>query len=132
MDDIIRMKAPPVSAKDMLSFEEWRKKISEQMEHSEQRKLQQQQQQQRDLNLISQQQQQQQLQDSQTASDLGGSGGQPALNALNPSPNGHGNGKPSTITNSQTLPTNRARNFASHECGAKIVDSNAEADFVNR
>lgn len=121
MDDIIRMKAPPVSAKDMLSFEEWRKKISEQMEHSEQKK-------QRDLNLISQQESQGSL------ADLGGAGGsvQSASKATNPSLNGINNGKPTTITNSQTLPTNRARNFASHECGAKIVDSNAEADFVNR
>ncbi len=133
MDDIIRMKVASSPTKDMLSFEEWRRKISEQMEHSEQQK--------RDLNLLKQHQQQLLLQDSHSQ---GGDGSAlktvSSSSTVNGNGGGHGNGgngKPvhSTASDSgtsQTLPTNRARNFASHECGAKIVDSNAEADFVNR
>ena len=78
----------------MLSFEEWRKKISEQT-HDVQKH-----------DLIVQEQH---------------SVGEVANVA-----------KPPTTSSKVTLATNRARNFASSECGAKIVDSNSEADFVNR
>lgn len=91
VDDIIRMKNP---AKDMLSFEEWRKKIHEQMDMASVQK--------KDLS----------AQEQHSANEV---------NVAKP---------PSS--SKVALASNRARNFASYECGAKLVDSNSEADFVNR
>ncbi|OTF84065.1 Sad1 / UNC-like C-terminal domain containing protein [Euroglyphus maynei] len=92
---LIQMKPSVVSSQDMLSFEEWRSKISEQMERENKIEI-----------------------ESKFANEMVG--------------------KPDLVIdqiNGQKLmkiTTNRARNFASHECGAKIVDSNSEANFVNR
>jgi hypothetical protein len=90
--------APP---NEMLSFEEWRKKIAEKQILSE--------------NLMKnaiqsqssiQSQQQQSQQSVASTAQLSQSNKKPI--------------------------TKRARNFASYECGAKVVDTNPEADFVLR
>lgn len=92
VNDIIMIKSSPVSTQDMLSFEEWRRKISEQMERSK---------------IIVNQPHQVDSKDQ-------------------PRKETNGNGQ------NLQLPTNRARNFASYECGSKITAFNSEADFVNR
>ncbi|KAI2801736.1 hypothetical protein BLOT_009553 [Blomia tropicalis] len=101
VDDIILnfKSASPVSAIDMLSFDEWRKKISEQMNKATAHNKQQLQQ---DLNLANE-------------------------HSVGDNPN-----NPVATQPNVKIVTNRARNFASYECGAKVVDSNSEADFVNR
>lgn len=86
VNNLIKMKPPLVSSQDMLSFEEWRTKISEQMEKNK-------------LELSAE------LVHESFSNDN---------------------------VNVPKVLTNRARNFASHECGGKIVDSNTEANFVNR
>ena len=101
VDDIILnfKSASPVSAIDMLSFDEWRKKISEQMNKATAHNKQQLQQ---DLNLANE-------------------------HSVGDNPN-----NPVATQPNVKIVTNRARNFASYECRAKVVDSNSEADFVNR
>lgn len=89
---LIQMKPSVVSSQDMLSFEEWRSKISEQMEQENKMEI-----------------------ESKFAHEIG-SKPDPVIDQL-------GSQKSVKIT------TNRARNFASHECGAKVVDSNSEANF---
>ena len=92
----------------MLSFSEWRRKVGEQMDSVQKQH---------------QQMLQLQLQQQQAAQD--------AVNSA-------GNGQGQTSVLQETLPQHvkqvidRARNFASHECGAKIVDSNQESQFGNR
>lgn len=92
VNDIMLIKTSPVSSQEMLSFDEWRRKISEQMEQS------------KITNFVPQVEQ-----TGESSKDL-----------------------PNTVTQTLKLSKNRARNFASYECGAKIADSNSEADFVNR
>jgi hypothetical protein len=90
----------PAPPNEMLSFEEWRKKIAEKQILSE--------------NLMKNTIQSQSLPQSQQPSQQS-----VASTAQMPQ------------TNKKPI-TKRARNFASYECGAKVVDTNPEADSVLR
>lgn len=87
---------PPSLPNDMLSFEEWRKKISEKAVNLEQ---------------PSQKTPQQTSSQSQQSA--------PATSH-------------SSAASKQKPIAKRARNFASYECGAKVVDANSESESVQR
>lgn len=99
VSSLVRMKPSVASSQDMLSFEEWRTKISEQMEKNK-------------------------IQSPPSPS----SSSTPFL-LISSSTINDPNQKDEINSKSKI---NRARNFASNECGAKIVDSNNEANFVHR
>lgn len=92
--DIMLIKSSQTT-NDMLSFEEWRKQISEQVEPKKNVEIENP----KKANEEGEQQQQ-----------------QPVIGT----------------ENNLKLSTNRARNFASHECGAKILAANAEASHLDK
>ncbi|CAG2101818.1 unnamed protein product [Medioppia subpectinata] len=117
----------PAPPNEMLSFEEWRKKIAEKAVHQQLRQQQQQ-----------QQQQNGQLSAGVKATGAQGGGGGQQLGSQASGATGTGQTSPEVVNGGVPLKSKpmaspkRTRNFASHECGAKIVDSNPESESVLR